>query len=244
MKERKQLIDTINVSIFNALANLHTATIAKVVTVDEKTIDVQPVINRTVGGESIELPVFSKVPPVFLQGGDSYSAHPITTGDYCLLIITERCFDRWYAGQDNRRPAEYRMHDYSDGLAIVGVNPLAAAITIPQVITHIGDTYAEGDYTQIGNYTHTGNRDQTGDYTQEGDFTRTGNVTNTGNYVITGNVTIAGSLSVTAGAGDVVEINGVTLEITDGDVVSDGVSLETHTHSGVESGPDNTGEPN
>ena len=238
MREQKQLIDTVNVSIFNALANLHTATIAKVVAVDTKTVDVQPVINRTVDGESIELPVFTKVPPVFLQGGSSYSAHPIAAGDYCLLIITERCFDRWYAGQDNRRPAEYRMHDYSDGLAIVGVNPLAAAITIPQVITHIGDTYAEGDYTQIGDYTHTGNRNQTGDYIHKGNYTQTGN------YTITGNVTIAGSLSVTAGVGDVVEINGVTLEITDGDVVSDGVSLETHTHSGVESGPDDTGVPN
>jgi len=176
MREQKQLIDTVNTVIFNALANLHTATIAKVTAVDTKTIDVQPVINRTIDGESVPLPVFTKVPPVFLQGGSSYSAHPIAIGDYCLLMFTERCFDRWYSGQDNCRPVEYRMHDYSDGLAIVGVNPQDSAITIPQVITHIGDTYAEGDYTQIGNYTHVGNRTQTGNMTINGDLTVTGEI--------------------------------------------------------------------
>lgn len=34
-----------------------------------------------------------------------------------------------------------------------------------------------------------------------------------------------------------------TLEVT-GDVIANGVSLVHHTHSGIVSGPDNTGEPN
>lgn len=195
MNENKQLVETLNIAIQNALANLHTATIARVVAVSATTIDVQPVINRSVNGQSVRLPVFTKVPPVFMQGGSSYTAHPIAVGDYCLLVLTERCFDRWYEGQDFRRPAEFRMHDYSDGLAIVGVNPRAGALTIPDVITQIGDTYQEG------NYEHLGNRVQTGDYTQEGTRTQTGNETVTGDSTINGNETVTGLVAAGSFAG-------------------------------------------
>ena len=112
MKEKLQLTDIMADAIGEALSNLHTATIAKVTAVQEKTISVQPVINRAVDGKSITLPQFTKVPPLFMQGGGSYTAHPIAVGDYCLLILTERCFDRWYSGSDFQDPAEFRMHDY------------------------------------------------------------------------------------------------------------------------------------
>ena len=72
MTEQKQLIDVLMESFAGMLANLHTATIAKVVKVSQKTIDCKPVINRVVNGESIELPVFAEVPPLFLGGGTSY----------------------------------------------------------------------------------------------------------------------------------------------------------------------------
>ena len=120
MKEKLRLTDIIADAIGEALSNLHTATIAKVTAVQEKTISVQPAINRVVDGKSVQLPQFTKVPPLFMQGGGSYTAHPIAVGDYCLLILTERCFDRWYSGSDFQDPAEFRMHDYSDGIAIVG----------------------------------------------------------------------------------------------------------------------------
>ncbi len=212
--EHKQLVDTINIALQTALANLHTATIARVERVNATTIDVQPVINRVVNGESIKLPVFTKVPPLFLQGGSSYTAHPIAVGDYCLLIFTERCFDRWYEGQDEQQPAEFRMHDYSDGIAIVGINPRADAITIPGVITRIGDTYEEGDTThvgnriQTGNHTQVGNRTQTGNHTQvgnflltgdtyeEGDTTHVGNRTQTGDHIQVGNFILTGDMYV------------------------------------------------
>jgi hypothetical protein len=162
MSEKKELIDTINDAVFFALTNLHTATIAKVQTVNAKTIDVQPVINRVVNGESIRLPVFTNVPPMFMQGGGSYTAHPIAVGDYCLLIFTERCFDRWYDGADFQNPSEFRMHDYSDGLAICGVNPLATAITIPALITTRGNAIHTGNLSRTGNLTQTGDIDLTG----------------------------------------------------------------------------------
>lgn len=138
------------------LGNLHTATVARVVKVNEKTLDVQPVINRVVDGESVKLPVFVEVPPVTLQGGGSYVALPVAVDDYCLLIFTERCFDRWYQGKDEQPPAEMRMHDYSDGFAIVGVNPLQAAISLPSIIRIEGTVDAVGDWKIDGKLTVTG----------------------------------------------------------------------------------------
>ena len=179
MKEKLRLTDIIADAIGEALSNLHTATIAKVTAVQEKTISVQPVINRVVDGKSIQLPQFTKVPPLFLQGGGSYTAHPITVGDYCLLILTERCFDRWYSGSDFQDPAEFRMHDYSDGIAIVGINPQAGALTIPSVIQQTGDTNQDGDHTHQG------------DTTQIGDMTITGNLQVNGEITCTGKLTAA-----------------------------------------------------
>lgn len=231
MSAKNQLVDTINDAIEFALANLHTATIARVVAVASTTIDVQPVINRVVNGESIPLPVFTKVPPVFMQGGGSYTAHPIAVGDYCLLVFTERCFDRWYEGQDNRRPAEFRMHDYSDGLAIVGVNPRAGALTIPSVIQQTGDTNQDGNYTHQGNRTQVGDYDLTGDYTQVGNMTIQGDVEITGDVQVNGNITCTGTVAAAnfTGIGGGAMTSTSNIETTQ-DVVAGGISLTTHTH--------------
>ncbi len=177
MKEKLRLTDIIADAIGEALSNLHTATIAKVTAVQEKTISVQPVINRVVDGKSIQLPQFTKVPPLFMQGGGSYTAHPIAVGDYCLLILTERCFDRWYSGSDFQDPAEFRMHDYSDGIAIVGINPQAGALTIPSVIQQTGDTNQDGDYNRQGSLVQIGDMTITGNLHVDGNITCTGKLT-------------------------------------------------------------------
>lgn len=159
---KEQLSNAIDDSIITALANTHTILIAKVVAVGEITIDVQPVVQRVVDGANVNLPVFPSVPPVFLQGGTSYDAHPIAVNDYCLLLVNERSFDRWYDGADNVPPIEQRMHDYSDCFAIVGVNPKATARIITGVIERIGDSHVTGAWVHEGSYSLTGPLDVTG----------------------------------------------------------------------------------
>ena len=168
MTDKKvELPDVMNDAILTALANTHTILIARVEAVNAKTIDVQPVIQRVVDGVAADLPLFPDVPPIFLQGGSSYDAHPIAVGDYCLLLINERCFDRWYAGDDGVPPLEPRMHDYSDGFALVGVNPESMAKTIPTTIERMGDSTVTGAWVHTGSYaltgplTVTGNTDST-----------------------------------------------------------------------------------
>lgn len=204
--EQKQLLDTLMIAVANALANTHTATIARVTKINDTTIDCRPITNRVVDGESIELPEFIEVPPLFMQGGGSYTAYPIAVDDYCLLIFTERCFDRWYDGQDYQPPLELRMHDYSDGIAIVGVNPLAGAINIPTVIQQTGDSNHDGNSEQTGNVAHTGDVARTGDTVQTGDVDAT-------SFTVGGVPGTTGGF-VTAAGNAVTVVNGIVTVIT------------------------------
>lgn len=158
-RAKVELNDVLGDAMNTALANTHTILIAKIVAVNGQTIDVQPVIQRVVDGENADLPIFPAVPPVFLQGGESYDAHPVAVDDYCLLLVSERCFDRWYDGADNVPPIEQRMHDYSDCFALVGVNPKAAAKMITDVIERIGDSHVTGAWLHEGSYKLVGNSD-------------------------------------------------------------------------------------
>lgn len=253
MKDLYQVLDD---KLAEALSNLHTITIATVTAVNGDTIDCQPVINRQVNGQSVRLPVFADVPPVFMQGGSSYTAHPITPGDYCLVLITERCYDRWYAGSDFLTPLELRMHDYSDGFALVGVNPQAGAIQIPDVITQIGDTFQQGDYV------HQGNREQTGDFELNGNQEVNGDVVINGDLTVNGDINCTGTLTVPTIMADAVTVSGAVAAgtvaaggfsgaggapmETDGDIIISGISFFEHGHpyswtdpggSGVTGGP-------
>lgn len=170
--KRRALIEALSKATDRARQELPGVTVCKVTAVRSRTIDARPCIARVVNGETVLMPVFVDVPPIFLQGGDTYDAHPIAVGDYCLVVVTERAYDRWYNGVDNVPPAEARFHDYSDGFALVGVNPEQLAIPIPQGhISLVGDSVVEGDYT------HTGDYDLTGDLSQTGNYTLTGNQT-------------------------------------------------------------------
>lgn len=174
MTDKKvELPDVMYDAILAALANTHTIVLARIEAVKAKTIDVRPVIQRVVDGQAIDLPLFPDVPPIFMQGGSSYDAHPIAAGNYCLLLINERCFDRWYAGDDGQPPLEFRMHDYSDGFALVGVNPASMAKTIPTTIERFGDS------TVTGAWVHTGSYDLTGPLTVTGSTTTIGNTDST-----------------------------------------------------------------
>lgn len=151
----EELHETIGQGVNFALVDVHTIVVAKITSVNDKTIGCTPVVNRVVDGQSRQLPEFIEVPPVIVQGGGSYIAEPIAKGDYCLVLISERCYDSWYAGSDFVSPLEMRMHDYSDGFALCGVNPQATAISIPterRMIKgdsdHDGSMYLTGDIEQ------------------------------------------------------------------------------------------------
>ena len=191
-----QLTEVVNNILVDFQAGLHTQLIAKVTKVNATTINCVPVIARLVDGKKVVMSEFANVPPVFQQGGTSSQTFPIAVNDYCLLLVSERCFDGWYNGQDFQLPVEYRMHSYSDCFAIVGVNPMSKALPIPTKITTTGDQIINGDVTFTGSVTQTGNIDLTGNLDVTGDITQHGAMAVTGNVVITGNLSVTGIISI------------------------------------------------
>ena len=178
--EALDLISTITLGITQSLSNTHTNLVAKVVKVNAKTIDVQPVIAREVNGQAKPLPVFPDVPVINFLGGSSSIQMPIAIGDYCQLFVNERCLDNWYFGNDNQKPLSNRMLDYSDAVAFVGLKNKAGELEIPDRIKMVGDTL------QIGSYEHQGDRSQAGDYTIQGNINQTGTNTINGDIIING----------------------------------------------------------
>ena len=176
-------VDLVDRNILTKLSELHTITIAKITKVNTKTIDVKPVFKRKIKDKEIDYPIFTDVPPIFLHGGSNYHSFPLIVGDYCLLLVNERCYDNWYDGIDDKTPLEYRMFDYSDSFALVGIQPKSRAISIPTDgrTNMIGDTYVEGDYEHIGQ------------------LNRTGNTNLIGNLVINGNLTVNGNITISGG---------------------------------------------
>lgn len=147
------IVNLVEFMTLDKMSEMHTITIAKIVKVNDKTIDVKPVFKRKVKDREIEYPVFTKVPPLFNYGGANYHAFPLAIGDYCLLLVNERAFDNWYEGLDYKTPLEYRMFDYSDSFALPMAKNKLNAVSIPKDgRTHlIGDTYQQGDYEHLGN---------------------------------------------------------------------------------------------
>ena len=53
---------------------------------------------------------------------------PVKPGDECLLVFNERCIDGWWQSGGSSEPLDYRQHDLSDAVAIMGISSL------PQVV--------------------------------------------------------------------------------------------------------------
>ena len=92
---------------------------------DAMTVSVQPAVKGTIVGEDgtarqVPLPLLVDVPVCFPQGGGFIFTFPIKPGDECLVVIASRCIDSWWQSGGVQAPAERRMHDLSDGFALVG----------------------------------------------------------------------------------------------------------------------------
>ena len=89
------------------------------------TVTVQPAVkgqNQDERGktQSVNLPVLQDVPVCFPCGGGFTLTYPIKEGDEALVVFASRCIDGWWQhGDVGERPDE-RMHDLSDGFAIIG----------------------------------------------------------------------------------------------------------------------------
>jgi hypothetical protein len=85
----------------------------------------------SVEGVSIDYPLLTDVPILVLQGDGAFLELPITEGDDCLVVFSDRDIDNWWtAGAEGSTPNTLRKHSLSDGFAIVGLNAKTAPLAL------------------------------------------------------------------------------------------------------------------
>lgn len=133
-------VEAIRAALEGKQAELWTAIPSIVQSFDPEamTVTVQPAIRGKVeapGGavNSVALPLLVDVPVVFPCGGGFTLTFPIKAGDECLVVFSSRCIDAWWQSGGVQEPLETRMHDLSDGFALVG--PFSQPNVIPNVST-------------------------------------------------------------------------------------------------------------
>lgn len=77
------------------------------------------------------LPLLLDCPVQFPAGGGCTLTFPVAVGDECLVVFASRCIDSWWQSGGIQAQAELRMHDLSDGFALLGFR------SQPQVISGI-----------------------------------------------------------------------------------------------------------
>lgn len=120
-----------------------------------QTCSVQPAIKaqiRQQSGEivSVPLPLLVDCPVQFPSGGGCSLTFPVKSGDECLVVFASRCIDGWWQAGGVQEQAELRMHDLSDGFAILGFRSQPRALggvstSTTQLRNDAGDTFVDLD---------------------------------------------------------------------------------------------------
>lgn len=103
---------------------------------EEQTADINLVSSIVVGYETGQngqiapitksYPTLPKVPLMILGGGSAFLSFPIATGDTVVLLFMDRDISSWMtSGQIGQPPNSNRLHDLSDAIGIVGIQPLS-----------------------------------------------------------------------------------------------------------------------
>jgi hypothetical protein len=116
------------------------------------------------------------VPVLFPGGGGFFLTFPVAEGDECLVLFSERAIDFWFQNGGQQLPSEYRLHDLSDAIALVGLNSQPNVLadfnaSACQLRTRDGSTFiqvAAGTITLKGNVIVTGSITASEDVTAEG----------------------------------------------------------------------------
>lgn len=183
------------------------------------TVAVQPAIagrqtNEKGKAFSVTMPLLPDVPVVFPCGGGFTLTFPIKPGDECLVVFASRCIDAWWQNGGVGEPIDPRMHDLSDGFALVGVRSQARKLS-PAVDTANAQLRADDGKTVV-------------------------ELTPDSRVMVTGPAAIElKSETVITLTAPVIHVIG-RMQITE-DAVADGISLKNHTHQGDSGGT--TGAP-
>lgn len=222
--------ESLRLALENAQSQIWTATPAIVqgVNLAAQTLSVQPAIQGTLSNpdgttQTVNLPLLVDVPIVWPRAGGFALTFPIAVGDEVLVVFGARCIDSWWQSGSVGAPAEARMHDLSDGFAIL------APTSQPKKFANVSSTNVQLRDTAGTTYV---------------EITPGGKARVVGASAIdieapTINLNGSSAVNVTA---PTIALNGQVTQAS-GSFSIGGVVFGTHKHTGVQSGPSNTGGP-
>lgn len=206
------------------LSNLWTAGPGIVQAIDftTMTLSVQPAIQGVVENEdgtviNVNMPLLIHVPIQFPAAGGFALTLPIQVGDEVLIVWASRCIDAWWQSGGIQRPIEARLHDLSDGFALVGIK------SVPNVIPSISTTGAQLRNTAGTTYVEIA-ADGKIKLVSPSEIDITAPVVS-----VTGDMNVSGAVA--AGS-----LSAPTATIG-------GIPFATHRHTGVQTGGGDTGGP-
>lgn len=96
------------------------------------TVTVQPAIKRIwVEHGPVDLPLCVDVPVMFPGGGGCHLVFDVAPGNECVMHVSERAIDFWYARGGTQEPSDHRFFDLSDCFASVGVCSASKVMSAP-----------------------------------------------------------------------------------------------------------------
>ena len=78
--------------------------------------------------EYLDYPLLLDVPVVVMSGGQANLTMPNAQGDECLILFNDRDIDNWFQGGGVTKLSSFRLHSFSDGIALIGVHSLAKSV--------------------------------------------------------------------------------------------------------------------
>lgn len=112
------------IAVESRLLDVHTCFPGIVKSFDrtKMTATVQPAIKRIwVEQGPVDLPLCVDVPVMFPGGGGCHLVFDVSAGNECVMHVSERAIDFWYARGGTQEPSDHRLFDLSDCFASVGV---------------------------------------------------------------------------------------------------------------------------
>ncbi|WP_147196058.1 Gp138 family membrane-puncturing spike protein [Pantoea sp. CCBC3-3-1] len=198
-------------------------TLAMVAEVNGEILAVKPLVDGFTGaGDRIPKTIIYGVPVWRLQRGASAVIMPPIVGDIGLIAICDRDISGVKATKENSLPGSNRTHNYADAIYLGGV--LNAEPSQYVKFSNDGIDIVSPLLVSIAAPSVQIDADSSFSI-------------NSPNIILNGPV----SQGAGSNSGDFTFAGNITAT---GEVTSKGVKLSTHTHSGVQSGSANTGNPN
>lgn len=202
---------------------------------------------------TVDLPLFVDCPVQFPAGGGVTMTFPVARGDECLVVFADGAIDGWWQSGGVGERVSVRMHDFSDGFALLGFR------SQPRVLANVSTTSAQLRSDDGATYVDLSPTAQTVEIVAPGGFkvtapTVTINAStslevNSPQSTFDGALTVKGLFSFLAGlVGSTAE--GVAAIITGtidfiGSLTSNGKRIDDgHTHGGVQPGDGSSGPVN